>query len=88
MRGAPAAHRASYAILGGYALLGAAVAGMAIVMYANGDPDGSLANVVAFSTFTAAIGAITVLLYRPLFRADDIGPAPREHLEARVDARL
>lgn len=70
LRGAARARRAAYAILGGYTLLGAAVAGMAIVMYVNGAPDASLANVAAFSAFAAVFGWITVALYRPLFMGD------------------
>jgi len=69
LRHAPWARKASYALLGGYTLLGAAVTGMAIVMYANSDPDGTLTNVIAFTTFTIAIGALTAALYRPLFTA-------------------
>lgn len=75
-RGRGWAQKASYALLGGYTLLGAAVAGMAWVMYLNGDPDGSVANVVVFSSFTVALGWLTVRLYRPLFdpSANAIGP--------------
>ncbi len=69
LRGEAWAHKASYAILGGYTLLGAAVSGMAVVMYVNGDPDASLANVAAFTAFTVAIGWLTARLYRPLFTA-------------------
>ncbi|MBW3605447.1 MAG: hypothetical protein KY460_11180 [Actinobacteria bacterium] len=80
LRGAAWARKASYAIFGGYTLLAAAVAGMAVVMYANGDPDGSLVNVAVFTAFTAAIAWLTVRLYRPLFVApqttiQDRGPA-------------
>jgi len=68
LRTAPSpARKASYALLGGYTLLGAAVTGMAIVMYANSDPDGTLVNVIALTTFTIAIGALTAALSRPLF---------------------
>jgi len=80
LRGAAWARKASYAILGGYTLLAAAVAGMAIVMYLNGDPDASLVNVAAFTAFAAAMGWLTVRLFRPLFGAPrvvvrDRGPA-------------
>lgn len=86
LRGSPAAQRASYAMLGGYSLLAAAVAGMAIVMYDAGDPDGTLLNVAAFSTFALVIGWITVALYRPLFQAapEDLDPRPAP---PRVSAR-
>jgi hypothetical protein len=69
LRGAAWARKASYAILGGYTLLAAAVAGMAIVMYVNGDPDASLVNVAVFTAFAAGFGWLTVRLYRPLFAA-------------------
>lgn len=69
LRGTAWARKASYAILGAYTLLGAAVAGMAVVMYVEGDPDASLGSVAAFTAFTAAIGWLTVRLYRPLFTA-------------------
>jgi hypothetical protein len=69
LRGTAWAHKASYAILGGYTLLGAAVAGMAIVMYVEGDPDASLGNVAAFTAFTVAIWWLTARLYRPPFNA-------------------
>lgn len=69
LRGAAWARKASYAILGGYTLLAAAVAGMAIVMYVNGDPDASPVNVAVFTGFAAGFGWLTVRLYRPLFAA-------------------
>ena len=80
LRSAAWARKASYAILGGYTLLAAAVAGMAVVMYANADPDGSLVNVAVFTAFTVAVGWLTLRLYRPLFDApratiQDRGPA-------------
>jgi hypothetical protein len=66
-RGAAWAAKPAYAIIGGYTLLAASVAGMAITMYANSDPDSSLAAVAAFVTFTLAFAALSVALYRPLF---------------------
>ena len=36
-------------------------------MYANSDPDSSLATVAAFVTFTLAFAALSVTFYRPLF---------------------
>lgn len=75
LRGAAWACKASYAIVGGYTLLSAAVTGMAIVMYANADPDASLLNVVAFGLFTLAAGWLTVSLYRPLFGTTSTGGA-------------
>lgn len=67
LRGSAAAQRASYAILGGYSLLGASVACMAVVMWATGDPDGSLVNMAVFVLFAAVFLTAAVLLHRPLF---------------------
>jgi hypothetical protein len=66
-RGAAWAAKPAYAIIGGYTLLAASVAGMGIQMYANSDPDSSLTTVAAFVTFTLAFAALSVTLYRPLF---------------------
>jgi hypothetical protein len=78
LRGAPWARKASYALLGGYTLLGAAVTGMAVVMYANADPDASLINMAAFGAFTVALGWLTARLYRPLFATPrSVGEDPR-----------
>lgn len=75
-RHAPWARKPALALFGTYALLSAAVAGMAVVMFVNDDPDGTLANVVAFTGFMVAIGALTVSLLRPLFRTPSIGTGP------------
>ena len=61
------AHRAMYAILGGYTLIAAAVAAMALVMLRNGDPDASAGMAAAFVTFAAVLAGLTVALHRPLF---------------------
>ena len=66
-RGAAWAAKPAYAVIGGYTLLAASVAGMGIQMYANSDPDSSLATAAAFVTFTLAFAAGSVTLYRPLF---------------------
>jgi hypothetical protein len=66
LRGAAWARRPMYAIVGAYALLATSVAGMAITMYANHDPDSSLATVAAFALFALAFGALAAALYRPL----------------------
>jgi hypothetical protein len=57
----------AYALFGAYTLLAAAVAGMAVVMLVNGDPDGSVVNVVVFAAFLVAIGGLTGRLFAPLF---------------------
>lgn len=67
LRGSAWAHRAIYAAVGWFALLGSAVAGMAIVMQATGDPAASTGNTVAFTLFAAVGLAVAVTVYRPLF---------------------
>ena len=58
------------------AMLGTAVAGMAIVMQATGDPAATTANTVAFSLFALIGLLIAVITYRPLFASDaDVSPA-------------
>ena len=69
------ATRMAYGAVGWTALLGSSVAGMAIVMQATGDPAGSTANTVAFSTFAAIALWMAGTLYRPLFRSNT-GVAP------------
>ena len=67
LRDAGWAIKAKYAAAGWMALLGASVAGMAIVMQATGDPAGTIANTVAFSLFALIGFVVAVVLYRPLF---------------------
>jgi hypothetical protein len=62
------ARTATYAVVGWIACLGCAVAGMAVVMQVTGDPEASLANVVAFGLFAAVGLGIAVGAYRPVFR--------------------
>lgn len=62
--------RIVYGAVGWTALLGSSVAGMAIVMQATGDPAGSTANTIAFSSFAAIALWMASTLYRPLFRSD------------------
>jgi hypothetical protein len=80
LRHAEWARRPAYALLGAYSLLAAAVAGMALVMWLNGDPDGSLVDVAVFAVFFAAIGSLTIALLRPLLERArpqaDLRPAP------------
>lgn len=80
LRHAAWARKPAYALFGTYTLLGAAVAGMAIVMFTNGDPDGSLANVLAFVAFVLAIGGLTIAMLRPMFRPADIVSPPSRPL--------
>ncbi|MEJ3748929.1 hypothetical protein WEI85_37365 [Actinomycetes bacterium KLBMP 9797] len=64
-RGAAWVRKPAYAVLGAYTLVGTSVAGMAITMSVNDDPDASLANVVAFTAFALALAALAVRLYWP-----------------------
>jgi len=62
------ARTATYAVVGWIACLGCAVAGMAVVMQVTGDPEASLANVVAFGLFAVVGLGVAVGAYRPVFR--------------------
>jgi hypothetical protein len=63
------ATRIAYGAVGWTALLGSSVAGMAIVMQATGDPAGTTANTIAFSSFAAIALWMAWTLYRPLLRS-------------------
>ena len=77
LRGSKWAVKAKYAAVGWLALLGSAVAGMAIVMQLTGDPAATVANTVAFLMF-AAVGLATAFgLYRKLFNRG-YEPGPRQ----------
>ena len=67
LRASSWATRIAYGAVGWTALLASSVAGMAIVMQAAGDPAGSTANTVAFSSFAAIALWMAWGLYRPLF---------------------
>jgi hypothetical protein len=67
LRGSKWAVKAKYAAASWLALLGSAVAGMAIVMQLTGDPAATVANTVSFVVFAAVGLATAVGLYRKLF---------------------
>lgn len=69
LRHATWARRPATALLSTYTLLSAAVTGMAVVMLANDDPDGSVANVVAFGLFTLVVGGLTARVLASSLRA-------------------
>ncbi|MFZ0014421.1 MAG: hypothetical protein WAL25_09945 [Acidimicrobiia bacterium] len=69
LRNAAWAEKAKFAAVGWVALLASSVAGMAIVMQVTGDPAGTVANTIAFSTFAALGLVVAVLVYRLLFIA-------------------
>lgn len=70
LRNRPWVAKISYAGVGWAALLGASVAGMAIVMQVTGDPAATLANAVAFGGFAAVAVVMAVVVYFPLMRGD------------------
>lgn len=70
LRGRGWAGKVKYAAVGWAALLGASVAGMAIVMQARADQAASSANTIAFSTFAAVAIVLAVVVYSPLLRSD------------------
>jgi hypothetical protein len=89
LRGALWARKPMYALAGGYALLGAAVAGMAITMWLNHDPDSSLGMVVASTSAAVTVAALAGLLYRPLLRSRRRRPvAPEVGLAGRTPAAM
>ena len=62
------AHKVAYAAVGWTALLGASVAGMAIVMQANDDPAASATNTLVFAVAAVITVGMAVVAYLPLFR--------------------
>ncbi len=66
LRRASWARQAIYGAIGWMAMLGTAVAGMAIVMQATGDPAATTANTIAFTLFALAGLVLATLVYRPL----------------------
>jgi hypothetical protein len=68
VRGVDWAHKAMYTVVGWFAIVGPAVAGMAIAMEANDDPVSSGAVTVFMTLLGAVFAAIAVVLYRPLFK--------------------
>ncbi len=65
IRGIRAGHVALYAFLGWYALVAPSVASMAAVMVVNGDPDGSLGQVVLLGCVAMVFALLTAAMYRP-----------------------
>jgi hypothetical protein len=81
------ARKPAYAILGAYVLIGWSVAGMGWSMLIGGDPDASVAMVVAVTAIASAGAVFAYFLYRPLFRATgsvvDIALAEADHALVR-----
>jgi hypothetical protein len=65
--GTPWAHKALYTAVGWFALVGPAVAAMAITMYVNDDPSASSATTAFMTALGIAFAVLAVYLYRPLF---------------------
>ena len=68
VRGARWAHKALYLVVGWFALVGPAVAAMAIVMYVNDDPNASAVNVAFMTGLGLVLALLALALYRPLFQ--------------------
>jgi uncharacterized protein YjeT (DUF2065 family) len=68
LRGAAWGVKAAYGVVGWLALVGTAVAGMGIAMYANDDPNASLGATVAMTLLAVAFVALALLVYGPLVR--------------------
>jgi hypothetical protein len=67
VRGTSWAHQALYLVVGWFGLVGPAVAGMAMAMYVNDDPNASGANAVFMTALGVVFAALAVSVYRPLF---------------------
>ena len=67
LRGLLWARKPAYGILGGYVLLAWSVAGMALTMMVNGDPDASLAQLLGVLALAGSGSVFAFFLYRPLF---------------------
>ena len=67
-RGASWALKLTYAVVGWFGLVGAAVAAMAIAMYVNDDPTASGGNTVFMVALGVAFALFALFLYRPLAR--------------------
>lgn len=83
-RGAPGAIKATYALLGWFALVPPSVAAMAVTMLVNDDPYRSMPASVLFVLIAAVCAVLAVRVYRPVLRAgsavvepaDRVGAAP------------
>ncbi len=63
------AHKAKFAVVGWFALLGSSVAGMAIIMQITAAPGASTAFVLGFGIIAVVGLILAISLYRPLFRS-------------------
>jgi hypothetical protein len=65
-RGAAWARRALYAVVGSLALIGVAVAGMAVAMFVRDDPAMTAGGLATMVTLAFVLAAMAVHLYAPL----------------------
>ena len=70
LRRAAWARTAAYAAIGFFALVGPAVAAMAITMQVNDDPNASAGNVVLMTLVGLLLAGLGVAVYRPLLRPE------------------
>jgi hypothetical protein len=68
IRGLPWATKALLAVVGWFALVGPAVAAMAITMQVRDDPAASIGNTVLMSVLGVVLVVLAVVVYRPLVR--------------------
>jgi hypothetical protein len=69
-QGAPGAIKATYALLGWFALVPPSVAAMAVTMLINEDPNQSAPASILFVLVAVACGVLAVRVYRPLFQTN------------------
>jgi len=69
LRGARWGGKAVYAVAGFFALVGPAVAAMAITMRVNDDPNAASANIAVMVSAGLALALLGISVYRPLLRA-------------------
>jgi hypothetical protein len=72
----PWAPKALYAVVGWLALVGPAVAGMAITMYVNDDPNASIGLMSLMTALGVGLASLAAFLYRPLFGRDQARATP------------
>lgn len=77
LRRAAWARTAAYATIGFFALVGPAVAAMAITMQVNDDPNAAAGNVVLMTLVGLLLAGLGVAVYRPLLRRDVGTKVPR-----------
>jgi hypothetical protein len=69
LRGRAWAPKALWIVVGWLALVGPAVAGMAVAMYLNDDPNASLSLLAIMGGLAVGLVALAVFVYKPLFTA-------------------